>query len=176
MNQRGRWTSVLNARQFSRGQASWHNTCWSIQVWNRTNAMSVKRHLRGRPICNCTSGPTQERSRTPALVAGDVSPTSLPLGDTAEHTQGNVHILAAFVEEHLRRPAPFTTTRRLAKGKGWTQQMGMLRSWKISACLIFKQSTRILNVIYCSHYKYMFIKQKTFHKLDISAHGHLWKD
>ena len=148
MNQREHWTSVPNARLSSRGPASWHSTCWSIRVWNHTNVTSVKRHLHGRPTCSCTSEPTRERSHTLALVVGGVSPTSQHLEDIAEHTQGNVRTVAACVEEHLRRRAPFTITRRLAKGKGWTLQMAKLRNWKISACLIFNQSMRILNVIY----------------------------
>ena len=147
VSQREPWTSVLSARPCSRGRASLHSTCWSIQVWNRTNVTSVKRHLHAKQTYSCTSEPTRERSRTLVLAVEGASLTSPPLGDTAGHTPGNVLTLAACVEVLLRRPAPFTTTRRLAKGKGWTQKTVTLRRWKISAYLIFNQSTRILHVI-----------------------------
>ena len=147
MNPKEPWTSVLSARRFSRGQASWHSTCWSIQVWNRSNVTSVTRHLHGRPTCSCTSEPTQERSRMLALVAEDVSQTSLPLEDIVGHTQENAHTRATCVEAHLRKPAPFIITRRPAKGKEWTQQKVILRRWRTSASLIFSQPTTILNVI-----------------------------
>ena len=167
MNQREPWTSVPSARLFSRDPASWPSICWSIQVWNRTSVTSVRRPLHGRPTCSCTSEHTQERSHMLALVVEGVSQMSRLLGDIVGPTQGNVRTVAACVEEHLRRRALFTITRRLAKGKGWTQQMAILRSWKISACLIFNLPVNKNPQcdIPAVDYKYMCTKQKSFHNL-----------